>query len=85
MGPLMHGLLSVLNTIVLHDLLLWNLQTWNRGYGGTAYVEGDVSYIGVFDCVEGQCPNPCHVQGSAVFGQKKRNIDCTVKKITLWL
>lgn len=69
MGPLMRGLLSVLNTIVLHALQLWNLQVWNRGYGGTAYVEGDVSYTGVFDCVEGRCPNACRVQGSAVFGQ----------------
>ena len=48
-------------------------------YGGTTYVEGDRGYTWIFYCVG------C-VQGSALFGQKKKVTDCTVKrKKPLWL
>ena len=51
--------------VELHGWL--NSQMLNYGYGGST-----ISYTRIFNCMEGQCPNPCVIQGSTVLIKYKK-------------
>ena len=60
-SPLLRGFFSIANIRVLHDPQLvesMDAEPWIRKAHYKLYLD--------FDCVEGQHPNPCIVQGSTV-------------------
>ena len=67
-GPLRYRFFSTANATVLYRQWLTEFTDADPGIL-TNHVNGEatLNYTGIFNCAEGQCPDPCIVPGSNVY------------------